>query len=96
MNMEMTHFVLRILLLCRHSLYVSSVLRFVLSSGIRPVLCCFGGNAFFEAGEGQGHQRHNQPAGVHVPQRECCPFLPALFILFDRMHGREEIRPLQR
>lgn len=45
-------------------------LRFVLYSGVGSILGGIGGDALFKAGEGQGHQRHNQPAGVPVPQRE--------------------------
>jgi len=40
------------------------------SSGVGPVFGGVGRNALFKAREGQGHQRHYQPAGALVPQRE--------------------------
>lgn len=61
-------FAFLIFLFC--SAFVPCTLCVVLSPGVGPILGGIGGDAFFEAGKGQGHQRHNQPSGVYVPQRE--------------------------
>ena len=77
-------------LCCRAFLLLSFCVFF--SSGVGPILGGVGGDTFFEAGAGQGHQRHNQPSGVYVPQRELCVCPPSVFtcLIFDLIHRAEE------